>query len=169
MASMTTINTPHKGCIFAEHLLKEITPEYQEKVAKHYNDIMKKVGDQSPDLLAAVNDLTASACEKFNQEITYVPEHIYCQSVGSVQKKAGSGRFPLNLSYHVVKMYDGENDGLVSTSAFPWGEKYTLLTPTGEQGISHGDVTDFSRRNLKDFDVREFYVQLVNDLQTRGL
>ena len=169
VASLTTVNTPHRGCIFADHLLKEITPEYQEEVAKRYNNTMKKIGDQSPDLLAAVNDLTASACEKFNQEITYVPENIYCQSVGSVQKKAGGGRFPLNLSYHIVKMYDGENDGLVSTSAFPWGEKYTLLTPTGEQGISHGDVTDFSRRNLKDFDVREFYVQMVNGLQKRGL
>lgn len=169
VASLTTINTPHRGCIFADHLLKEITPEYQEKVAKHYNEIMKKIGDHSPDLLAAVNDLTASACEKFNKEITYVPEGIYCQSVGSLQKKAGGNRFPLNLTYHIVKMYDGENDGLVSTSAFPWGEKYTLLTPVGEKGITHGDVTDFTRRNLKDFDVREFYVQLVNQLQQRGL
>lgn len=169
VASLTTVNTPHRGCIFADRLLQQIPGEYQEKIAKRYNDMMRKIGDHDPDFLAAVGDLTASACEKFNQEITYVPEDIYCQSVGSLLEKARSGRFPLNVSYHLVKMYDGENDGLVSESSFPWGEKYTLLTPTWKQGISHSDMTDMNRRNLKDFDVREFYVQLVSQLRQRGL
>ena len=130
--------------------------------------MMRKIGDHDPDFLAAVGDLTASACEKFNQEITHIPADIYCQSVGSLLEKARSGRFPLNVSYHIGKMSEGENDGLGSESSFPWGEKYTLLTPTWKQGISHSDMTDMNRRNLKDFDVREFYVQLVADLKQRG-
>lgn len=169
VASLTTVNTPHRGCIFADRLLQQIPEEYQEKIAKRYNDMMKKIGDHDPDFLAAVGDLTASACERFNQEITDMPAEIYCQSVGSLLQKARSGRFPLNVSYHLVKMYDGENDGLVSESSFPWGEKFTLLTPTWKQGISHSDMTDMNRRNLKDFDVREFYVQLVSQLRQRGL
>jgi triacylglycerol lipase len=31
----------------------------------------------------------------------------------------------------------------------------------GERGISHGDVVDLNRENIPDFDVREFYVNLV--------
>ena len=97
------------------------------------------------------------------------PEGVYCQSVGSVLMRAVHGRFPLNVSYHLVKHFDGENDGLVSETAFAWGEKYTLLKPTGKRGISHGDMIDLSRENIPDFDVREFYVGLVSDLKERGL
>ena len=169
VASLTTINTPHRGCVFADQLLQKISKSTQRRVAKRYNKTMRALGDPNPDFLAAVNDLTASACEKFNQEITYVPEHIYCQSVGSLMKKAHGGKFPLNLSYRLAKYYDGENDGLVGVNSFSWGEKYTLLRPKRKQGISHSDMTDLTRRNLKDFDVREFYVQLVSDLRERGL
>lgn len=168
VASFTTVNTPHRGCIFADKLMYVVPERYQHKIAHHYNAAMKRIGDHNPDFLAAVSDLTASACEKFNQEITYVPEEIYCQSVGTLLKKARGGRFPMNLSYYLVKLYDGENDGLVSETSFPWGERYTLLTPKRKQGISHCDITDLNRRNLKDFDIREFYVQMVSDLRQRG-
>ena len=52
---------------------------------------------------------------------------------------------------------------------FPWGENYTLLTVKGNRGISHGDMIDLNRENIKGFDVREFYVQLVSDLKNRNL
>ena len=79
-----------------------------------------------------------------------------------------SGKFPLNLSYRYVKKYDGENDGLVGESSFKWGNRYILLRTKGKRGISHGDVIDLNRENLKDFDVRRFYVSIVNDLKKRG-
>ena len=84
-------------------------------------------------------------------------------------KYACSGKFPLNISYMIVKRFDGANDGLVSEPSFHWGERYTLLRATGLRGISHGDVVDLNRQNIKGFDVREFYVQLVKDLKDRGL
>ena len=79
------------------------------------------------------------------------------------------GQFPLNLSYRYVKNFDGENDGLVGESSFAWGEKYTLLRSRGTRGISHGDVIDLNRENIEEFDVREFYVGLVEELKGRGL
>ena len=97
------------------------------------------------------------------------PEGIFCQSIGSIMTKAVHGQFPLNFSYHLVKHFDGVNDGLVSENSFEWGEKYTLLTPPGNRGISHGDIVDLNRENIPGFDVREFYVHLVNDLKNRGL
>ena len=93
---------------------------------------------------------------------------MFCQSVGSVQRKALSGRFPLNITYHMVNIFDGENDGLVGVESFPWGERYILNRANGTRGISHADMIDLNRENIEGFDVREFYVELVNDLKNRG-
>lgn len=169
VASLTTINTPHRGCLFADHLLNTISPDIKNGVADTYNATLRKLGDKSPDFLAAVGDLTASACEILNEEIGDAPEGIFCQSVGSILKKARDGQFPLNFSYGIVKQHDGPNDGLASEKAFSWGERYTLLTTGASNGISHGDMIDLNRRNVEGFDVREFYVQLVSDLRSRGL
>lgn len=168
VASLTTINTPHRGCLFADHLLTKIPPEVKDKVASAYNAALKKLGDPAPDFLAAVNQLTASYCSEFDQS-TPLPEGICCQSVGSVMPKARGGKFPLNFSHHLVSHYDGENDGLVGERSFSWGEHYICLRPESGRGISHGDMIDLNRQNFEGFDVREFYVQLVNDLKNKGL
>ncbi len=168
VASLTTINTPHRGCIFAENLLNAAPPKLKENVAKIYNAALKKLGDEDPDFMAAVTDLTAEVCEKLDAQLL-LPEGIYSQSVGSVMSRARSGKFPLNLSYRYVKSFDGENDGLVGEMSFKWGEKYTLLRTEGRRGISHGDMIDLNRENIKDFDVRKFYAELVSDLKNRGL
>ena len=168
VASLTTINTPHRGCVFAERLLGAIPETIQNKVEKAYNSVLTVLGDESPDFMAAVTDLTAESCKKLNEKLS-LPDGIYTQSVGSVMTHPRKGRFPLNLSYRYVKNYDGENDGLVGESSFEWGEKYTLLRTDGNRGISHGDVIDLNRENIKDFDVRAFYTELVSDLRKRGL
>ncbi len=168
VASLTTINTPHRGCIFADRLLDAAPEKLKYSVAKVYNTALKEFGDEEPDFIAAVNDLTASTCEKLDQEMI-IPEGIYTQSVGTIMNIPKSGQFPLNLSYRYVKNFDGPNDGLVGESSFAWGEKYTLLKTSGKRGISHGDVIDLNRENISDFDVRKFYTELVNDLKQRGL
>lgn len=168
VASLTTINTPHRGCVFAERLLDAVPEKIKGKVAHAYNTTLYALGDEAPDFLAAVNDLTAQSCQKLNEKLS-LPEGIYTQSVGSVMSHPKKGQFPLNLSYRYVKNFDGENDGLVGESSFAWGEKYTLLKTDGKRGISHGDMIDLNRENIKNFDVRAFYVELVKDLRERGL
>jgi triacylglycerol lipase len=118
--------------------------------------------------MSAVTDLTASACTKRDRDMGQ-PDGIFCQSVGSVLRKASGGTFPLNLSYHLVKYFDGPNDGLVGEKSFRWGENYTLLEIKEQRGVSHADMIDLNRENISGFDVREFYVQLVHDLKMRGL
>jgi len=168
VASITTVNTPHRGCLFAEHLLYAIPESVKNKVATVYNTTLAALGDENPDFLAAVNDLTAEACQKRNESLSF-PGGIYAQSIGSVMEHPHKGQFPLNLSYRYVKNYDGENDGLVGEFSFAWGEKYTLLRSKGKRGISHADVIDLNRENIRDFDVRAFYTELVSDLRSRGL
>ena len=167
VASLTTINTPHRGCVFADYLLSRIPAALQQRVAAAYHAALKKAGDENPDFLAAVNDLTASGCLAFNQEVLDMPG-VYYQSVGSRLNRPSAGRFPLNFSYHLVKYFDGPNDGLVAESSFPWGADYRLLTVDGARGISHGDMIDLNRENIPGFDVREFYVSFVHKLKEKG-
>lgn len=168
IASLTTINTPHRGCGFADWLLEKVPLSVQQRIADTYNAALKKLGDSAPDFMSAVRDLTAKGCGEidFGAENT---EEVLCQSVGSVLKRATGGKFPLNCTYHLVNYFDGENDGLVSEKSFCWGDSYRLLKTGGQRGISHGDMIDLNRENIPDFDVREFYVELVSDLKQRGL
>lgn len=167
VASLTTVNTPHRGCLFADYLLLKIPEKTRNFIARKYNAALKKFGDSSPDFLAAVNELTAASCKEFNDAVADVSGVVY-QSVGSKLNKASGGRFPLNFSYHLVKYFDGPNDGLVSADSFAWGEKNIFQTVSGSRGISHGDMIDLNRENIEEFDVREFYVDLVSDLKARG-
>ena len=174
VASLTTVNTPHKGCIFADFLLNTFPASVKSKVSGAYNRAAKKLGDPNPDFMAAVRDLTATGCAALEPFLAGESNPatlmgIYCRSVGSLMPRARGGRFPLNIAYPIVRFFDGPNDGLVAETSFSFGESYTLLTPMGKRGISHGDMIDLNRENVEGFDVREFYVGLVSDLKERGL
>lgn len=167
VASLTTINTPHRGCVFAEYLLQKAPEKMVKTIENTYNNAFRRLGDMDPDFMAAVKDLTDTRCARFNEEVPDC-EGVMYQSVGSKAINARSGRFPLNVSYNIVKKFDGDNDGLVALTSAQWGEKFTPLYPKGKRGITHADVIDLNREDFKGFDVREFYVQLVADLKNRG-
>ena len=167
VATLTTINTPHRGCIFAEYLLGKVPEAVRRRIAGTYNAAMRRMGDENPDFLAAVTDLTASACAERNAVTPDDPGVVY-ESVMSYCRRAQHGKFPLNMTHPIVKHFDGKNDGLVAVDSARWGSRFTLLEPTGKRGISHGDVVDLNRENIRGFDVREFYVGLAADLKRRG-
>lgn len=169
VASLTTINTPHRGCEFADYLLGVMSNEQQQAIARSYNAAAHALGDPAPDFIAAVGDLTASGTARLNRELPQAVKGVWCASVGSRLNGAASGTFPLNLTYLFARRFDGPNDGLVGEKSFAWGNSYRFLTVEGKRGISHGDVVDLNRENIPGFDVREFYVQLVADLKARGL
>lgn len=167
VASLTTVNTPHRGCIFADYLLDKIPDSVCDKVASKYNAALTLFGDPKPDFMEAVQDLTASSCTHLNALLPDAPQ-VYYQSVGTKMNGAFSGRFPLNMSYPMVKHFDGANDGLVSVDSMKWGNDFIYLTVPSGRGISHGDMIDLNRENIAGFDVREFYVKLVKDLKAKG-
>lgn len=167
VASLTTINTPHRGCEFAEYLLTKSPENLRNSVANAYNRTLTRMGDYAPDFLAACGNLTRSFCAEFNERVKD-PEGVYIQSYGSILNRHSGGQFPLNLTTGFVGMFDGRNDGLVGEQSFPWGSDFHMITTTGKRGISHGDVIDLNRENIPGYDVREFYVNLVADLKKKG-
>ena len=166
-ASVTTVNTPHRGCYFADTLLDKTPEKVKNTLARRYNAAPKKLGDTNPDFLSAVKDLTASSCRRFNEE-TPDKGDVYYQSIASKMNKWTNGKFPMNLSHILVRPFDGENDGLVSLESARWGSRCTVITPSGKRGVSHGDVIDLNRENIDGFDVRELYVDIVKGLKAMG-
>ncbi len=167
VASLTTVNTPHRGCQFADYLLGKAPQGLKNTVAAQYNAALRKVGDKNPDFIAAVTDLTSEAAKAFNERCPDA-DGVYYQSIGSKSVRAESGRFPLNLSYHLVNYFDGPNDGLVSLPSMKWGADFTFVSPRKNRGITHGDMIDLLRENIDGFDVRETYVDIVSGLKKRG-
>lgn len=167
VASLTTINTPHRGCAFVDWLLEKMPRCACNWLAKWYNSSMKRLGDTNPDFYAAVCDLTSRHCEQANLEIPDAPGVFY-QSVGSKMNGWCSAPFPQNLTYLLVRCFEKENDGLVSVDSMKWGSRFSLVSTLGHRGIGHGDMVDLYRHNIRGFDVREFYVELVRDLKARG-
>lgn len=167
VASLTTINTPHRGCRFAKKALDNLPENLVSFVSARYDKIFSKLGDDKPDFFSGVSDLTDEKCAELNELLTD-REGVLYRSVGSKMSGAKSAAFPLNLGYSIVKAVDGENDGLVALPSMPWGE-FTLLEPKGKKGISHGDVIDLTRKDVPGFDVCEFYVEMVRSLKAQGL
>lgn len=167
VASLTTVNTPHRGCIFVEKAYTGLSQKAWHNVAEAYNAASRVRGDTNPDFLAAVGDLRESVCTEFNRTVPD-REGVFYQSIGSATKSARGGRFPMDISYPFVKKMDGENDGLVSVESMKWGENFRFIKVKGRRGVSHGDVIDLNRENIEGFDVREYFVQVVADLKNKG-
>ena len=168
VATLTTINTPHRGCVFVQYLLDTLPEAVVQWTARKYNAVFTRLGDREPDFLAGVKDLRADACARFNEE-TPDKDGVLYQSVTSVMKGPLSAPFPLCISYGLVKRQDGgQNDGLVNTETARWGEFLGVQKASGKRGISHGDMIDLMREDIPGFDVAEFYVGLVHKLKDRG-
>jgi len=168
VASLTTINTPHRGCRFVRQLLDRMPPAVQTSLASGSDGVMTKLGDPDPDFLASVADLTDIEVARLNTLMPDAPGVVYL-SIGSHMASRFAAPFPLNLGYSLIRPSDGANDGLVALTSMPWGEYLGTVEPTGRHGLSHGDMIDLFRRDIDGFDVCELYVQLVSGLRERGL
>ena len=168
VASLTTICTPHRGCLLARDVLEQLPHSSANAAASQRDQLISQVADQYPNFYSSVAELTPEACAALNQRLPDAPG-VYYQSIGAQMASKTAAGFPFNMSYNIIHPIEGDNDGLVATSSMPWGEAYREVTPPSAQGISHGDMIDLTRRNIPGFDVCEFYVELVQALRERGL
>ena len=168
VASLTTINTPHRGCNFARQLMQRIPQTVVASIGNRYDAMFTKLGDPDPSFLDGIADLTDTACAELNEQMPDTAGVLY-QSVGSRMASRFASPFPLSLGYSLIQPLDGENDGLVAVSSMSWGNFLGVVQPSGKQGVSHGDMVDLMRKDVGDFDVCEFYVQLIAGLKAAGL
>ena len=77
----------------------------------------------------------------------------------------------------VVKVLEGDNDGLLTPEAVRWGEYQGVFTGTTRRGISHCDEVDIrrkrfckkpSKRTNEISDMTYFYENIVEELAGKG-
>ena len=136
-------------------------------VDRKYNKLFTALGDKDPSFLDGVYDLTYKNCSELNAS-TPDSQLVSYRSVMSKMNSIRSAGFPLNIGYLLNKPYGKGNDGLVTVESGLYGENSKMIEHKGKRGISHGDVIDLFRENIKDFDVREFYVDIVKELKEQG-
>ena len=165
VASLTTMNTPHRGCRFVDYACR--LPEgFYRFVADCFDRTFARFGDKSPDFYTATHQFATETSARFNQETPDVPG-VYYQSYTSKMKNPFS-HLLLMIPYCLIRPLEGENDGLVSVESAKWGEFRGVFSNKKLRGISHGDIIDLKRQDYKGFDVTETYVRIVADLKERG-
>ncbi|EKQ51683.1 MULTISPECIES: acetyltransferase/hydrolase [unclassified Clostridium] len=165
VASLTMISSPHKGCKFVD-LACKIPDKIYKAIARMFDKYYTLLGDKKPDFYAASRQFSTYNSKKFNEEVKDVPQ-VYYQSYASVMKNMFSD-YILTIPYILVKLTEGENDGLVCVESAKWGNFKGVLRNKYRRGISHGDIIDMRREDYKDFDVIEKYVEIVSELKKMG-
>lgn len=165
VASLTTINTPHRGSMLVE-FLKKLPDCVYRGICQMIDTYFKKLGDQNPDAYRASYQLSCAYAKEFNQRYPDA-EGIYYQSFASLMKHGFSSKL-LCIPYWILKALDAPNDGLVTVESATWTNFQGVITNRYLRGISHGDMIDLTREDYRDFHVLEFYIQLAARLKEMG-
>lgn len=165
VASLTTMNTPHRGCRFVDYACRLPDGLYR-LTASCFDRAFSKLGDRHPDFYTATRQFSTAESRRFNEQIPDVSQ-VYYQSYTSKMKHPWS-HLLLAVPYCMILPLEGENDGLVSVDSARWGDFRGVFSNTRTRGISHGDMIDLKREDYAGFDVVETYVQIVSELKNKG-
>jgi triacylglycerol lipase len=165
VASLTMMSSPHRGCKFVDIACK-LPDKFYKAVARFFDKRYRSLGDKNPDFYTASRQFSTYHSKKFNEEVKDV-EQVYYQSYATVVKNMFSD-YIVSIPYILVKLTEGENDGLVAVDSAKWGEFKGVLRNKRGRGISHGDIIDLRREDYKEFDVIEKYVEIVAELKDKG-
>lgn len=174
IASITTIDTPHHGSKTVDFLMG--FPRWMVWLAAKGTDLwMKILGDKHPDCYKCFDILTTKTAEQFNID-NPTPDDILCQSYAFKCKGAFSDSM-FCITQPIVRRFDGDNDGLVSTDSMHWADFRGVRTSTTKRGISHADVVDIRRRRFTSrtpssdtevSDIVNFYTGVIKELKELG-
>ena len=146
--------------------LKRLPDWLYRFVCRWINLYFGMMGDKSPDAYTASYQLSAAYAKEFNRLYPDM-QGVYYQSFASLMRSGFSSKL-LCVPYWVLKALDAPNDGLVTVESATWTNFRGVITNRYLRGISHGDIIDLTREDYRGFDVKEFYVKLVEDLKLKG-
>lgn len=166
VASLTTMSTPHRGSELLDFLNTLPKPLFR-KLTQILDRSFAAFGDDSPDSYAAAQQLAPAYCKEFNKR-TPDAENVLYQSYASVMRSSFSDSllfFPHLILWWMTRE---KNDGLVTESSAQWGNYLGTLKSKTIRGISHGDMIDLKREDIKGFDSIEIYQNIVQNLKQKG-
>lgn len=129
--SLTTVASPHRGSAFADFVMKQVGPIFSPKFWQSLDSMGISTG--------AFDQLTRRyMLEEFNPKTPDDPSVRYF-SYGAVKQPTLWS--PFRQPGRIVRMKEGENDGLVSVGSAKWGTyKGTLVD------VSHLDLINWTNR-----------------------
>ncbi len=163
--SLTTISTPHRGSKTIDRVCALAGPALGF-AALFVNLYYRILGDRRSDFAAAVRELSTRACAEFNRANPDHPGVLYQSYAGKMRNALSDPLFA--FSHPIVKLVEGDNDGLVATSSAAWGAYRGLIESGRWRGVSHADLVDAWRMNLAGFDIREVYLRIARELKEGG-
>lgn len=165
VASLTTINTPHRGSALVD-FLKRMPDGLYRKACGMIDRYFGMLGDVNPNAYIASRQLSCAYAKEFNLLYQDAPG-VYYQSYASLMKHGFSSKL-LCIPYWLLKHLDAPNDGLVTVESAKWENFQGVVTNRYLRGISHGDMIDLTREDYRDFKVLEFYIKLAAGLREMG-
>jgi triacylglycerol lipase len=165
VASLTTVSTPHRGVKAMNQALK-IPKRIYKCIAFLVNIRSRIIGDRNPDFFTCSRQLAEKSCLEFNKK-NLDSASVYYQSYTSRLKYFFSDPLFM-LPWLILKITDGDNDGLCPVASAGWGERREIIRPEGLFGISHAGILDWYRIRYKGADIRELYGHIVQELSAKG-
>jgi triacylglycerol lipase len=165
IASLTTISTPHHGSKTMDFFCGKHKP-LMKFISVFVNYIYRRLGDKHPDFYNTCLQFTTAHSESFNREVPDSAK-VYYQSYASLMKKSYSDMI-MFIPYTIVKMFDGEGDGVVSIESAKWAEFKGIITGERIRGISHPDLRDLRRVGPSGKNIVNVYIDIVSGLKEKG-
>lgn len=173
IASLTTISTPHHGSKTIDKVYR--CPKFLYKTAAVFvNGWFRLLGDKHPNFYEASREFSTFYMNRFNED-NPDSESVYYQSYGSAMHNSFSD-FTMILPHFVVRLIEGENDGLVTPASATWTNYKGAFMSATNRGISHGDEVDIRRMRFTKkkksgciSDIPNKYTEIVSELKNMGL
>lgn len=165
VASHTSIAGPHRGSAIAELVLKLIEGNVGEDI---FNGFFKFImSDKNTDTVSNLKDLTRSyMINVFNPNVPNQAGIYYQSYAYRILTIVGSGIFL--PTWPILKSYEGDNDGLVSTTSAQWGRFRGVFSGAWWAGVNHIACVDMLFGITPGFDAPAHFVTIVKDLKNMG-
>ena len=164
VASLTTINTPHRGAPVVDLMIKVIPKKIFRFIGKRVDDSAKRKGDIDPDCASSTMELSTWECEKFNNKIKN-NKNVYYQSFFSVIKKTPPIRYLIPMTITKIMSKDN-NDGVVNAKSAMW-ENYHEINNVPD--TCHDGVVDCGKLNRKNNMILLLYLNIIIGLAMKGM
>ena len=161
VASLTTINTPHRGVFSVDLIFRVLPKRMYEWIGKKLTIKAKKNGDVYPDVLTCAKELSISYCKQFNQK-TADKKNVYYQSIHSYIRISS----PTYWIPYIIGRWKGERmDGVISESSAKWGVfRKDIAVPH----VNHSVIASPTTRSKKKKAVLYVYLSLIIGLASMG-
>jgi triacylglycerol lipase len=177
IASFSTINTPHRGAVFADIAIGMLPRSLEHVVAKVTDFIATKIfrefGTDSEEVYYSLRSHNIMEMNKKMGDLETGIEGIYCQSWASQINGLITNPF-FQVTHLLNKIISGqENDGMVAVKSAIYGRFRGVLGKGFTRGVSHVDVVDqkagyIPSKGSHIFNAPHFFVNMVSELKGMG-